>query len=295
MINQVDLSRNQGATAAELKVRGKDDVPAAIKMSTESKLVKIGPPAVMAIALIGFWYFLSGVVMDKYRRRIALPLPHDVIRQGFGRAKARERMIGGLGTTLWTAGLGLAIAVFVGMGLALLMNRAKWIERTLYPYAVFLQVIPILAIGPLLTVWFGPSYKSRLITCVIIAIFPIISNTLFGLQSVDRSMHDLFTLRGVSRWTRLRKLELPAAMPNIFVALRISAGLSVIGALVGEFFFRKGSRGLGQVIDTFRYDSNGPALFATVIVACLLGLAVFWLFGVIGKRATSWYESERGS
>jgi NitT/TauT family transport system permease protein len=290
-----DKSTDEGGALAST-LSGKDDaVPAAIKRSTEAAWVKVAPPIVLALAILGVWFFLSGVVMDRFRRKIALPLPQDVITKGFGSGKVRHFMFGGLWTTIWTAAAGLLCAVVIGMGLALAMNRAKWIERTLYPYAVFLQVIPILAIGPLLTVWFGPSYKSRIITCVIIAIFPIISNTLFGLQSVDQSMHDLFTLRRASRWTRLIKLELPAAMPNIFVALRISAGLSVIGALVGEFFFRIGDRGLGQVIDKYRYDSNGAAMFSVVIVACILGLCVFWLFGVIGKRATAWYESDRVS
>jgi NitT/TauT family transport system permease protein len=295
-MSTVEISNPVATVTEPAQLVGKDDAkPAAIKLSTESRTTKLAPPVIMALILLGGWYFLSGVVMDKYRRRIALPLPHDVITQGFGNAKVRGFIYGGLWTTVWTAAIGLAVSMMLGMGLALAMNRAKWIERTVYPYAVFLQVIPILAIGPLLTVWFGPSYKSRIITCVIISIFPIISNTLFGLQSVDSSMHDLFTLRGVSRWTRLRKLELPAALPNIFLALRISAGLSVIGALVGEFFFRIGDRGLGQIIQKYQVVSDGPAIFATVSVACLLGLTVFWTFGFISKRATAWYDSERGS
>ena len=113
----------------------------------------------------------------------------------------------------------------------------------MYPYAVVLQTIPILAIVPLIGFAFGFNFRSRVLVCVLIALFPIITNTLFGLLSVDHGQHDLFTLHGVGRWQRLWKLQFPAALPNIFTGLRISAGLSVIGAVVGDFFFVQGPPG----------------------------------------------------
>ena len=109
------------------------------------------------------------------------------------------------------------------------MSQTKIMERALYPYLVMLQAIPILAIVPLISFWWGTGQQSRIIVCVIISLFPIIVNTLFGLQSAERGMHDLFTLHHANRFTRLRKLMYPAAMPAIFAGLRISAGLCVIG------------------------------------------------------------------
>ena len=110
--------------------------------------------------------------------------------------------------------VGLAIAIVLGMLFAIVMSQAKWLERSLFPYAVILQTIPILALVPLIGFWFGFDFRHRVIVCVLIALFPIINNTLFGLQSADQGQHDLFTLHASSRFTRLCKLQLPAAMPG---------------------------------------------------------------------------------
>ena len=126
------------------------------------------------------------------------------------------------------------------MTFAILMSQAKWVERSFYPYAVALQTVPILALTPLIGQFFDYNFRSRVIVCVIISLFPIIANTLFGLLSADQGHHDLFRLHGAGRWTRLWKLQFPGALPAIFTGLRISAGLSVIGAIVGDFFFRRG-------------------------------------------------------
>lgn len=186
------------------------------------------------------------------------------------------------------------IAIVIGMVWAVLMSQAKVAERSLFPYAVALQCIPILALVPLIGFWFGFGFPARVIVCVLIALFPIVSNTLFGLQSVDRGMHELFDLHGASRLTRLVKLQLPAAMPAIFAGFRISAGLSVVGAIVGDVFFKQGTAGLGIVLDNFRSRLQGPQLFAAILVAAALGFAVFALFGWLGKLAVGrWYDQSR--
>ena len=132
------------------------------------------------------------------------------------------------------------------------MSQSKLIERAVFPVLVALQAIPILVMVPLIAIWFDTKTTSRVIVCVIIAFFPIVLNTLFGLVSADAGLHDLLTLHHASRWTRLRKVMLPAALPAMFAGLRISAGLSVIGAIVGDFFFGRGERGLGQLIKQYR-------------------------------------------
>ena len=134
--------------------------------------------------------------------------------------------------------------------------------------------------------------SSRVLVCVTIALFPIIANTLFGIASVDPSQHDLFTLHAASSWTRLRKLQIPAALPNIFTGFRISAGLSVIGAVVGDFFFRQGKPGIGQLIDRYRATNSYEQMYGSVIITALLGISVFWLFGWLGGRVVGhWHES----
>jgi NitT/TauT family transport system permease protein len=180
------------------------------------------------------------------------------------------------------------------MAWAIAMSQSRTVERSLFPYAVALQCIPILALVPLIGFWFGYGFSARVIVCVMIALFPVVSNTLFGMQSVERGMHELFTLHNASRLTRLVKLQLPAAMPAIFAGFRISAGLSVVGAIVGDLFFRKGNPGLGVLLNNFGSRLQGPALFLTIIVAAALGFLVFLIFGWLGKLAVGrWYDQSR--
>jgi len=137
---------------------------------------------------------------------------------------------------------------------------------------------------------------TRVLVCVIISIFPIVSNTLLGLLSADVSQHDLFTLKRAGRLTRLRKLQLPAAMPAIFTGFRIAAGLSVIGAVVGELFFRRGGKGIGILMDQYRSRTLYPQTYGALILSSLLGIAVFVFFGWIAKLVIGrWHESTRKS
>jgi NitT/TauT family transport system permease protein len=128
--------------------------------------------------------------------------------------------------------------------------------------------------------------------CVMISIFPIVTTVLFGMQSVDRGLHDLFTLQRVSRWTRLRKLLIPAALPSFFTGLRTSAGLSVIGAIVGDFYFLQGQPGIGALLNSYSSQLQSDQLFAAVILCSLLGVLVFTLVGVLSRRVIGkWHES----
>jgi NitT/TauT family transport system permease protein len=253
-------------------------------------LVAVLPPLVLGAILIGLWYLISYVVLSP-RRRFLLRPPHEVVQQGFLVWDNLHPMLDGLYWSARVALIGLVISIVLGVTIAVLMSQTIIIERATFPFLVMLQAIPILAIVPLISFWFGTGENARVIVCVIIALFPIIVNTLFGLQSADQGMHDLFTLQHASRATRLRKLMLPAALPAIFAGLRISAGLCVIGAIVGDFFFGRGKPGLGQLLKRFANRLEGEQLLATVFVACALGVAVFLFFGWVQKRVIGrWYE-----
>jgi NitT/TauT family transport system permease protein len=120
----------------------------------------------------------------------------------------------------------------------------------------------------------------------------MIANTLFGIQSVDRAHHDLFTLQRAGRWARLRKLELPAALPSVFTGLRTSSGLSVIGAIVGDMFFKQGEPGIGTLLDVYRSRLQSEDLFAAIILASLFGVVVFAVFTLVARLAVgSWHAS----
>jgi len=243
--------------------------------------------------MVAVWYGVSYLLLSP-ERRFLVPPPHAVVQVGFLDHANLVELLQALALTTRVALVGLAIAVVVGMSWAIVMHQARWIERSAYPYAVVLQAIPILALVPLFGFWFGFGLVSRVLVCVLIALFPIIANTLFGLQSVEPSQHDLFTLHGAGRLRRLWKLELPAALPAIFTGLRISAGLSVIGAIVGDFFFKQGAPGIGILIDLYRARLQSEQLFAAVIFSSLLGVVVFWCFGYLSRRVVGrWHESGR--
>jgi NitT/TauT family transport system permease protein len=248
------------------------------------------PPLVLGAVFIGVWYCISYVVLDE-RRRFLLRPPHQVIDKGFLDWDVFSDILLALWSSTRVAVIGLSISIVLGMFIAVLMSQTKLFERAIFPYMVMLQAIPILAITPLISFWFGTAQTSRVTVCVLISLFPIIVNTLFGLQSADRGMHDLFTLQHASRLTRLRKLMFPAALPAIFAGLRISAGLSVIGAIVGDFFFGRGQPGIGQRLRNYASQLDGEELFTAVIMSSLLGVLVFLFFGWLQRRVIGkWYD-----
>ncbi len=257
---------------------------------------RIVAPLVLFAIFIGLWYLMHywglRFFFDKNGERL-IPLPTDVWERTVARKITRDDYIDGLGWTSYAAYGGLLITIVVGISLAVLMSQARWLESAVYPYLVALQAIPVLAVVPIIYTVFGASMAPRLFVCVMISFFPIVTNTLFGLNSADTGQHDLFTLRGASRWTRLVKLQLPSALPNIFTGFRISAGLSVIGAVVGEQFFRGGSKpGVGIVIEKWRVKGDYAPLWGGIILACLMGIVTFLAFGVLQKLVVGhWHES----
>jgi NitT/TauT family transport system permease protein len=252
-----------------------------------------GPPTAVFVLALGVWYGVSYLLLDP-RRRFLVPPPHEVVRVGFLDPYSLQELFDALWLSARVAFIGLFIATLLGMLLAVAMSQARWIERSLYPYAILTQTIPILAMVPLFGFWFGFGYVSRVLVVILFAIFPIIANTLFGLQSVEQDHHDLFRLHQAGRLTRLWKLQLPAAMPSIFTGLRISAGLAVIGAIVADFFFKQGEPGIGILIDLYRSRLQSEQMFAAIILSSLLGVVVFWLFGFLARRVVgAWHQSAR--
>jgi NitT/TauT family transport system permease protein len=252
-----------------------------------------GAPAVVAGLVIGLWYTVSYRLLTP-DTRFLVPPPDAVVRVGFLDPVNRAELLDGLLLSARVAMLGLAAAAVVGILLAIVMSQARWVEDSVFPYLVLLQATPILALVPLYGFWFGYGFPTRVLVCFLIALFPIVANTLFGLRSVDQAHHDLFTLHGAGRMIRLWKLQLPSALPSIFTGLRISAGLSVVGAIVGDFFFRQGEAGMGVLIDYYRARLQSEQLFAAVLLASSFGLVVFLAFGALGRRVVGgWHESGR--
>ncbi len=256
------------------------------------KVVNYGPVVLVAGLVVGVWYLMHYVIMGE-RRRFIIPPPHRVIDESFFNSTARSELFEGFVNTGRVAILGFFIAAILAFVGAVVMALSRIAERALFPWAVMLQTIPVIALVPLFRVWFGPTVKTRVITCVLVAIFPIVTNFLFGLKSVDRGQLDLFRLHQANWWTRLWKLQLPSALPAIFTGLRIGAGLCVIGALVADFFFTRGDLGLGRLINNYAQELQYERLFGGVILASLLGVALYALIGWIANRVLrDWHETE---
>ncbi len=195
--------------------------------------------------------------------------------------------------TLTTTVEGFLLAAIGGVGLAVLFNQSRLVEYSLYPYAVILQVTPIVAVAPLLLIYL-PQPLAVLACAWIVAFFPVLANTTLGLHSVDRNLADLFALYGATRGQMLWNLKLPAALPYILGGLRIAGGLSLIGAVVAEIAAGSAGAGSGLAyrIAESGYRLNIPRMFAALLLLSVAGIVIFYLLSAINYLALRrWHES----
>jgi NitT/TauT family transport system permease protein len=188
----------------------------------------------------------------------------------------------------------LTAAVVVGVSLAVIFTQSRWLEKSLFPYAVVLQVTPVVAIAPLIIIWVGDINASLLICAWIVAFFPILSNTILGLNSADHNLLNLFQLYGASRWQTLWRLRLPAALPYFLAGLKISGGLALIGAVVAEFVAGTGgsASGLAYRILESGYQLKIPRMFAALFLISASGIVIFLITSAIAHFALRhWHES----
>ncbi len=253
----------------------------------------VGYPVLALGAGLVIWSAVSYLLLEPHRR-FMLPPPVDVLRNSLLDWSHLQPMLAALSVTAQVTAVGFAVAVAAGIATGVLMCQARWLEKLIYPYAVVIQVIPILAIVPLIGLWLGYGMAARTLVCVLIAVFPIITNTHFGIRSVDRGMHELFTISGASRCDRLVKLELRAALPAILTGVRTAAGLVVVGAIIGDMFFAKGQPGIGTLLDVYRGRLQSEDLIAAIVLASVFGVLVFAAMGVVTRLAVGrWHESGR--
>jgi len=188
----------------------------------------------------------------------------------------------------------LVTAIVLGGALAVLFAQSRLLERCLFPYAVILQVTPIVSIAPLIIIWVNDVFLSLLVCAWIVAFFPIVANTTLGLNSADRNLTALFRLYGANRWQVLRYLRMPSALPYFLAGVRISGGLALIGAVVAEFVAGAGgaNTGLASRILEAGYRLQIPRLFAALLLLSLTGIAIFAVLSWISQRVLAhWHES----
>jgi NitT/TauT family transport system permease protein len=249
---------------------------------------KILAPVVIGLVVLGLWEFIVWKAEVPY---YILPGPWRIFRTlitDWG------TLLGSLWITLQITGLALLAAVLLGGLLSILFTQSKWLEFSLFPYAIILQVTPIVAIAPLIIIWVNDTLLSLLICAWIVAFFPILSNTILGLNSADHNLINLFQLYGASRWQTLRYLRLPAALPYFLGGLRISGGLALIGAVVAEFVAGSGgtASGLAFRILEAGYQLKIPRMFAALAMVSGAGIVIFLVLSLISHLLLRrWHES----
>jgi NitT/TauT family transport system permease protein len=255
-----------------------------------SRLIRFTMPVVMLAAGLGLWELVVRLFdIQPY----VLPAPSAIFATLIRDWGVLSQS---LLTTLLTTFEGFVAAAIGGVALALLFNLSKWLEYSLFPYAVVLQVTPVIAIAPLLLVYL--SSQTTVIVCAwIVAFFPVLSNTTLGLNSVDRNLAGLFQLYGASGWQTLRFLKLPAALPFILGGLRIAGGLSLIGAVVAELAASSAGAGSGLAyrIAEAGYRLNIPRMFAALLLLSAAGIVIYGLLALASHLVLRrWHESALG-
>jgi NitT/TauT family transport system permease protein len=205
-------------------------------------------------------------------------------------------LLAGLLVTLEVTVAALVLAALTGGALAFLLAQSRLVEQTLFPYAVFLQVTPIVTIAPFIIIWVTNVFVVLLILAWMAAVFPIISNTLLGLKSADANLRDLFRLYGASRWQTARRLLLPSALPYFLGGLRISGGLALIGTVVAEMVAgTSGTRsGLASRLLEASYRLELARAMACFVLLSAAGFAIYWLLDILSRRLLRhWHESAK--
>jgi NitT/TauT family transport system permease protein len=254
-----------------------------------NRALKIAVPIAVGIAALVLWEFL---VRYYNVQPFVLPAPSAIwaaFIENFG------SLMASLWTTLRITLIAFVLAVIGGVALAILFSQSRMIETALYPYAVILQVTPVVAIAPLILIWVGFERinLALLILAWIVAFFPILSNTTLGLKSADHNLIDLFRLYGASRWQIMWKLQLPTALPYLLGAMKVSGGLALIGAVVAEFVAGSGTAtGLAWRIVEAGNRLQIAKMFAALGLLSALGIAIFFALSALEWALVhGWHES----
>jgi NitT/TauT family transport system permease protein len=254
--------------------------------------VSIIAPTLVGIALLAFWEIAcrAGDVPV-----FLLPKPTDIASK---LASDWPTLLAALGMTMRVAVQAFVVSIILGTLIAFLFVQSRLIEKSLFPYAVLLQVTPIVAIAPLIVIFVKNTQAALTVCATVVAIFPIISNTTLGLRSVDPGLINLFRMNRAGRLQTLVRLRIPSALPYFFGGLRISSGLALIGAVVGEFVAGTGGRNSGLAYEILQsgFQLDIPRMFAALFLITLAGVGLFVIMVGLSRLALGqWHESETGA
>ncbi len=254
-------------------------------------VLRIVLPLLVGAVLLSLWQLAC---MAWQVPAYLVPSPADI-----GRTLVSDGplLLGALWMTLKITFLSFGLAVVIGTLAAFLFVQSRLVEASLFPYAILLQVTPVVAIAPLIIIWCSDTTLALVICATLVAVFPIIANTVLGLRSVNPGLLNLFRLNRASRWQVLLRLRIPSALPCFFAGLRIASGLALIGAVVAEFVAGTGGSGAGLAYQILQagFQLNIPRLFAALVLIALTGVALFSLMALLARLSLRhWHESELG-
>ncbi len=255
---------------------------------TRDAWLAILAPTIVGVLLVGGW---EAAVVGLGINPFILPPPTAIVR---ALGTDFDLLASSLGITLAVTLSAFVLAAVLGGLLAILFVSARWVELALLPYAVVLQVTPVIAIAPLLIIWVKEPFTAMLILAWIVAFFPVVSNATLGLRSTDHNLLNLFQLYGATRWQQLWLLRIPNALPYYLAGLKVSGGLSLIGAVVAEFVAGSGGIGSGLAYRILEagYRLQIPRMFAALFLISAAGIVIYLLLGAISHlMLRRWHES----
>lgn len=259
-----------------------------VKLAGNRRFRRLILPLFVGIVLVMVWQFLV----------TALKVPTYLVPTPLLMFKTLVTEFVPLGlallSTLKITLLSFALATLLGVLISFVFVQSEVIEEALFPFAVLLQVTPIVAVAPLIIIWVKNQTAAMVVCASLVALFPIISNTTLGLRSIDPDLKSYFTLNNSTRWQQLVRLRIPSALPYFFGGLRISSGLALIGAVVAEFVAGTGGAGAGLAYEILQsgFQLNIPRMFAALLLISLTGVALFAVMAWLSRLALgSWHSS----
>src|SRR5918999_656493 len=248
---------------------------------------RLWPPLVFLAILVGLWELALAV---EYVSESILPHPKDIV-VSFWELIGSDFVWDDIGATLWEAVAGFLLGSALGLALAIPSGLSPIMRQMLGPYAVALQVTPRIAIAPLIIAWAGFGYNSKIWIAAIIAFFPVYVNALTGILTVDEDAREMFRSLGASRWQTFMHLMVPGSLPVMFAGLKTAAGLSLVGAVVGEFI--SAERGLGVLVQQFSSQLAIADAFAVILMLMLLGLLLYGVMEWLARTTVFWLHDGR--
>ena len=243
------------------------------------------PPLVFSLVVLGAWQAYTELADIS---PLLLPSPWEVANSVVDNAAlfARNAVV-----TLQEILLGFVLGAAAGVALAVLLTYSRLAERAVYPWLVASQMVPIVAVAPILVVWFGFTIVPKVVVVALVCFFPVVVNTTDGLKSVDPEMVRLMRTLGMSRLRIMRSVRVPSALPYVFSGLKVAMALSVIGAVFGEWV--GSSEGLGYLMLALNNQLATTELFGAVLVLSLMGIALFFLVGLVERLVVPWHHETR--